>query len=331
MRRTARRALRSQLNRSAALRDRGRDRADRRASRATAAAIAAGSRATSRPASGRSIDLAGAADVAGHHRRAAGERLDPDIGEALATRSAAPSRRRRRAAPAARRAAGCRGSGPARRGRAARSALRAPRRSGPVAGEDQGRAGKSRRAPRAPGPGPCAGSSAPTRDEQRPVDAERRLGRGAVDGPEAVEVDAGMVDPDLLGRHAERDHVALQRGADREQPAGRPAGRDDLRARSPGRVAPIWMSLPRALTEKGTPSAAASRIAAGPSGQKNSASITSNGKRARISRSTRQQRRAPSRRAVAACADPRPDPVARAVDGEALPASPRAAARARGA
>jgi hypothetical protein len=39
------------------------------------------------------------------------------------------------------------------------------------------------------------------------------------------------------------------------------------------------MSAPRALIEKGTPSARDRCIAAGPSGQKNSASITSKGKR----------------------------------------------------
>ena len=48
-------------------------------------------------------------------------------------------------------------------------------------------------------------------DQQRPVDAERRLGRRAVGGPEPVEVDAGMMDPDLLRRHAERRHVGLER------------------------------------------------------------------------------------------------------------------------
>ena len=48
----------------------------------------------------------------------------------------------------------------------------------------------------------------------------------------------------------------------------------------PGSAPQKCMSLPRALIDTGTPSASPSRTAAGPSGQKNSASITSNGKRA---------------------------------------------------
>src|SRR5258708_4250350 len=66
-------------------------------------------------------------------------------------------------------------------------------------------------------------------DQQRPVDAERRLGRCTVDRMEAREVDAGMVDADLLLRQPERDHVPLQRRADREHAAGGLARGDDLR------------------------------------------------------------------------------------------------------
>ena len=79
---------------------------------------------------------------------------------------------------------------------------------------------------------------------------------------------------------------AFSARADREQAVGRRGRPRRSARRCPAARPNRWMSLPRALTEKGTPSAAARRIAAGPSGQKNSASITSNGKRARISRSS---------------------------------------------
>ena len=79
-----------------------------------------------------------------------------------------------------------------------------------VAGQDQGRAGNLRKRHQrellALARDQRAGA-----DEQRPGESERRLGGRPVDRPEAVEIDAGAVDADLLLRKAERDHVALQR------------------------------------------------------------------------------------------------------------------------
>ena len=155
------------------------------------------------------------------------------------------------------------------------------------------------------------------RDDQRPLDARarpwRRRGRCGRKRTGSMPVWWTAI---LSSSMPSATILRLQRRADREQrrrrPGRRPASAPDAAVGAPHRS----MSLPRALIETGTPSARPTRAAATPSGQKNSASITSNGKSSRIRSSSGSS-------ALAKAAAERPRrPAARRRSAAARPSAP---------